>query len=158
MDGKMIKGNRPAVERFWLQTDKRGDDECWPWRGFLNGNGRGRFRLNGVSTPASRASWMLNIGEIPPGLVVCHSCDNPKCVNPNHLWLGTIKDNQMDAAQKMRLPFGDAHHKSKLTSEKVKAIRERFASGERAISLASEYGVREESIHNAVARRTWRHV
>lgn len=158
MDGRKIKGNRPAIERFWLQTDRRSDDECWPWLGAINPKGYGRFRLNGVSTPASRASWILNVGAIHPGLVVCHKCDNARCVNPAHLWLGTMKDNQQDAAQKKRMPHGEAHPKSKLTESSVKEIRRRAADGERVSVLAKECGVSAGSIYNAVSRKTWGHV
>lgn len=93
------------AERFWAKVDKRGPDECWPWLG-ARSKGYGNIKWNGVSgIRATHASLELAGRPRPnPDLIACHSCDNPPCVNPAHLWWGTLKDNFHDALAKGRLP------------------------------------------------------
>ena len=94
-----------SIDRFMAKVDKRGDNECWNWKGSDDGHGYGEFWFEGKKWKAPRFSWVLNNGvPIPKGLLVCHKCDNPSCVNPNHLFLGTMSDNIMDCVKKGRHP------------------------------------------------------
>lgn len=97
-------------QRFWAKVDRRGPDDCWLWAASLNNWGYGRFRLNGRARSAHVIAWTLARGDIPAGLFVLHNCpsgDNPACVNPGHLWLGTHQDNMDDMARKGRRYRGD---------------------------------------------------
>lgn len=93
------------MERFWKYVDKTVD--CWEWTGSLNNRGYGQFRIEGTTRPAHRVSWELTHGTIPAhdsyhGYCVCHKCDNPRCVRPGHLFLGTHRNNMDDKARKCR--------------------------------------------------------
>ena len=97
---------KPIAERFWARVAK--GNGCWNWTGYLDRCGRGSFSIgsrseNAKRIRASRMSWVLTFGEIPTGMFVCHTCDQPACVRPDHLFLGTQKDNMQDAAAKKRL-------------------------------------------------------
>lgn len=93
-------------DRTWAKVRQGDPDECWPWQAALSSTGYGVAGWNGSSTSAHRAIWMLTYGEIPPGLMVCHACDNPPCCNPSHLFLGTQRENMQDAQRKGRIPTG----------------------------------------------------
>lgn len=95
---------RPVAERFWEKVAKAGPDDCWLWTDFCDRDGYGRFRHSPWRTMrAHRIAWMLANGvQIDAGIFVCHTCDNPSCVNPAHLWLGTCGDNARDMAAKGR--------------------------------------------------------
>lgn len=88
------------AEYMSARTDRSGD--CWIWTGATNGNGYGRFVYDGIHIYAHRAALAFAVGEIPPGMVACHSCDNPPCVNPDHLRVGTMKDNVRDMHERGR--------------------------------------------------------
>lgn len=153
---------RPTLaERFWLRVDKRGPDECWPWAGNINRLGYGTVsRGASRSDRAHRVSYELNVGPIPEGMHVLHSCDNRRCVNPAHLRTGTHAENMRDLVERKRLPDrrGERANNSKLTEDQVRAIRVRRAAGERQIALAREYGVDKTLIWMIVTRKIWTHV
>lgn len=100
-------------ERFWSKVDSRGDNECWPWTGCKTAFGYGRMSAAGrVSLKAHRVSYALSVRASPGRWMVCHSCDNPECCNPDHLFLGTHKDNTMDAMVKGRLVMPPVYSRS----------------------------------------------
>ena len=149
-------------DRFWAKVAKCSQDECWVWTactcsrmgyGYLGIGGRGRGNIM-----AHRLSYMLHVGEIADGQCVCHRCDNPLCVNPSHLFLGTRVENQGDMKQKGRSPAGERQGSHKLTEASVKKIREVYGSGPTHQDLADAYGVSRSNIGCIVTRQTWRHV
>lgn len=94
---------KSVEERFWSKVDKRGPKECWPWTGALTSAGYGNFGVClGKNSLATRLMFAFTRGEVPEDKFVCHSCDNRKCVNPSHLWLGTHTDNMQDMLKKNR--------------------------------------------------------
>ena len=123
----------PATfQRFWNQIEKT--DSCWLWRGYLRNGYHGAIWLNGRMFYVHRLSYLLHIGLIPPGQMVCHRCDVPNCVNPTHLFLGTQRDNFEDMRNKNRqknppLHRGETHPLATLTNEQVRALRPMACSG-----------------------------
>jgi hypothetical protein len=99
---KLTRAN-PFDERFFCYFIEVGG--CWNWRGYLNNNGYGTISIDGVEEYAHRASWMFFFGKIPEGMCVLHHCDNPSCVRPDHLFLGTMSDNSKDMWRKGRHPI-----------------------------------------------------
>lgn len=149
------------VDRFCKFVDVRSDDECWEWTGGIKSTGRGNFWLNGKTIQAHRMAWILSYGEIPENLLVLHHCDNGKCVNPKHLFLGTYKDNIHDMISKGRRAriLGEDHPASKLKEKDVIAIREMYRnSGLSQYKIARLFGVSRSTIESIVLFSNWRHV
>lgn len=138
--------------RFWDRVDSSGGPAaCWPYRGATRDNGYGRLRLKGKYELAHRVAYRFRFGIDPGGLVVMHSCDNPRCCNPRHLSLGTPTENMRDCAAKGRMPL----HRAKLTAEQAAAVRARLGAGERGARLAAEFGVSQTAISRIRLGRTW---
>lgn len=91
---------RPLDERFWEKVDRRGPDECWEWQGYLNESGYGYLSISHAGRALAPRVSMLLTGNDPLGQLVCHTCDNPRCVNPGHLYLGSQKDNMRDRSER----------------------------------------------------------
>jgi len=172
--------------RFWTKVDKSGD--CWLWTAARWDTGYGQFMVGGKLRGAHRVSYELAKGPIPAGMLVCHTCDNPRCVRPSHLWLGTVRDNAQDAARKgrtasgdrngkrlhpERYPHGDNHPmrlhpelvtrgerngRAKLTDDNVREIRTLAAQGVQGKQLAERYGVSRTKISRVIRCLDWRHV
>lgn len=152
---------RPLTERFWKKVRKT--DSCWIWVGGSNSYGYGNIWNSGRKVLASHVSWELHNGPIPEGLCVLHNCpggDNPICVNPAHLFLGTKAVNNSDRAQKGRNrdQRGEKNSTSRLTAQQVIEIRRRIAAGEIQRNLATEYGVHYCTISDIKVRKIWKHV
>lgn len=147
--------------RFWPKVDKRGPDDCWVWTGAVNEHGYGVMRpegrRNGPTVKAHRVSVILD-GRDPVGLCVLHSCDNPPCVNPRHLDLGTKADNTHDMLAKRRGLVGQRNGQAKLTDAQASEIRRRRNAGERRDRLAAEFGVSGAAITRIANGEGWRHV
>jgi len=153
--------------RFWEKV--RPTAGCWTWEASLDGRGYGQiaFKRGGKGNMrAHRVSWEIHNGPIPDDLHVLHRCDNPPCVNPDHLFLGTQRDNVQDMWAKGRASGhfqagesrGVKNVNAKLDPDKVTVIRERAQSGESYASLARSFNVTGPAISSLVRRRTWHYV
>jgi hypothetical protein len=150
----------PLADRFWSKVDKSGD--CWEWTGALDKLGYGDFRQGQKHIKSHRVSWELANGKIPEGICVLHKCDNPPCINPSHLFLGTHADNMQDCTNKGRrsnppVRMGAGNNKAKLDNQKVLEIRE-VAGTMSNRAIAAKFNVDPSVIGDVIARRTWRHV
>ena len=169
-----MRGVKNRIEDFWRFVDMSGGpDACWLWRGGTGHYGYGVIRLQGYSRLAHRAAWQIVRGAISSGLFVCHSCDVPACVNPNHLFLGTCAENIRDAGRKGRMakgarngkythpesiPRGESHGRARLSATQVTEIRERARGGMSMLTLARLYAISKRTIFDVIHRRTWTHV
>ena len=154
------KHSRSEFEsRFWSKTDRTAEG-CWQWNGYKLPHEYGTFAVARCQMRlAHRVAWELTNGEIPEGMRVIHSCDNPSCVNPEHLRLGTAKDNTRDMLTKWRHAHGERHPKTALTEEQVLAIRSlRMSSDLSYAKIGNRFGVSATSVYKIVRRTRWVHI
>ncbi|HYD52923.1 MAG TPA: HNH endonuclease [Gemmatimonadaceae bacterium] len=149
--------------RFWAKVERRGPDECWPWTGATYPGGYGTVRTEDGHEGAHRVSWMLAHGPIPNvdgadhrGTCVLHRCDNRRCVNPAHLFLGTHRDNVSDMVQKGRASTVRSNYR--YSPEQVRAIRALVATGQSQMSVAAQFGIPQQSISETVRRKTYKDI
>lgn len=167
------------ASKFWASMDKSGD--CWEWTRGKISSGYGKVQFNGKPWLTHRLSWTVANGAIPKGLWVLHTCDNPACCNPGHLFIGNRSDNMKDCASKgrigvqatpacaargdkngsrlhpERLARGEKNNMAKLTAQQVRKIRElegRLTKKE----IASEFGVDVSHVYKIIKRQVWNHV
>lgn len=150
-----------AKGRFWNKVEVSGEEECWNWIGSVNHKGYGSFSVKS-SFPtkiAHRIAYLLHYGRIDLSLFVCHSCDNPSCCNPNHLWQGTAKENSSDMKRKGRSPRGVKQGHSMLSETDVLAIRAMYNTGRfEQKNIAEKFKTSKGNIHHICANNTWRHI
>lgn len=154
--GRLDKETRE--DRFWKRVAIRSVDECWDWTGAKDKDGYGNVTYNGRSMRASRVSWQLTNGEIPEGMFVCHSCDNPPCVNPGHLFVGTPAQNSADRDGKGRanVAKGSGQGTSILTEDIVIRIRDLLSEGRLTQrEIGQIYGVSQTAVCNISTGRRW---
>lgn len=131
---------------------------CWLWTRKLRvDNGYGTINIRGRHLFAHRLFYAKHRGSMK-GLCVCHTCDNRACVNPDHMFLGTLAENLEDMTRKGRRPIGTTHVKSKLNPDLVREIRVKAAAGENMTAWAREHGLSQGCVTDVVRGKTWRHV
>lgn len=148
-------------EKTFLEKINKTDSGCWEWMCGLDEDGYGQIWLNNSNTRAHRFSYMLYKGEITPGLNVCHRCDNPKCANPDHLFLGTAKENQSDCIAKGRkvIMRGEKSVNAKLKAREVAEIKLMLSRNSiRMSTIATLFGVSSGAISEIANGRNWKHV
>lgn len=156
---------KPDAERFWPKVDKNGPGGCWIWKGAMKRGGYGLFAVKDRKKKliaAHRFSYELVHGRFPEDInprdhSVCHRCDNPPCVNPAHLFVGTYQDNTNDRVAKKRHHYGERNFHAKLTEVQVleiRALRGKVTQRE----LAARYGVKQSTIGHLQAGRSWKHL
>lgn len=163
---KRKSGPVEAETRLWAKVNKFGTihptlGACWEWTGSVDVSGYGYLSVNAVEIKAHRFSWSLVNGEIPDGLVILHKCDNPPCVNPDHLQLGTLLDNNLDMKNKGRHQHGERHSHAKLTENDVLEILAVYIPRHPingASALGRKYGVSREAIREIIKGKNWKHL
>jgi hypothetical protein len=156
---RRMKTDEELAESFWSRVDRRGPDECWPWMAARLESGHGITTVRGIrARTAHRIAWTLTNG--PPksdAALVCHTCDNPPCCNPRHLYLGDNRANMLDMYRRGRVQRlrGEGHPMAKLTERDVREIR---TSTESSTEVAARYGVTIAAVSRIRLRRCWKHV
>lgn len=151
--GERNPNYRPLSERFWNRVRQGSASECWIWQGSTNTDGYGSVGYLGKTIGSHRAAYMLTHGDIADNMHVCHTCDNPPCCNPAHLFLGTREDNIQDRCIKGRSrgPSREAHANTKLSVTDLESIRDLYATGNYSYrKLASMFGVHYASIGKVI--------
>jgi len=145
------------VKRFATKFIKGEPDDCWMYLGCKDRNGYGVFGVFRKSVFAHRFSYELYVGKIPDGLLVCHKCDNPGCVNPNHLFVGTVADNNQDKKNKHRCKpvRGENHPSHKLTKEQVVQIRKDRINGHKLNEIAKLYNISFQHVSDIAHNKRW---
>lgn len=141
--------------RFWAKVAVRSPGECWEWQASKGSKGYGQLTISGRPYGAHRVSYTIHHGEIPEGLFVCHACDNPGCVNPHHLFLGTPMENVQDKISKGREAWGERSGTAKLTEAEVVTIRRRYALGVPLKDLAAQFKVGVDALRDIVYGQSW---
>jgi HNH endonuclease len=157
----MPRTGRPATPlpvRFWRFVLKA--DGCWRWCGRRNAQGYGSIREGASHTMAHRLSWRLHNGDIPAGMLVLHKCDNPPCVNPAHLFLGTSLDNAKDRDAKGRhwAPRGEQRKSARFTDAERTQIKAVIRYSRPQWKIAALYGLKQSTVSNVSTGETWRWV
>ena len=141
-------------KRFWAKVIKKGDEECWSWAASRHSFGYG-YLWNGHKVDvAHRISYEIHKGNIPEGMLVCHTCDNPECTNPNHLFLGTRNDNNQDCMSKDRYRYGEGRKNTIYPDAIVRAIRQAKKSGISDTQLSKMFGPCRRHIRDIVNYET----
>lgn len=157
--GLRVYVRKPITERFWALVTKT--DDCWTWDAATDKDGYGLFTIeSGFIIKAHRASYILANGDIENSLWVLHNCDNPTCVRPSHLYLGTAQNNSDDMISRGRenFPKGSARTQSKLVEEDIIYIRQLRKDGLTLVEIASYYGVSFQLISQILNNKIWLHV
>lgn len=174
---------RTPFERFLDKVNKEATSGCWEWTASCLNSGYGIIKINGKGILAHRFAYEYFIGPIPNGYYICHRCDNPRCVNPEHLFVGTQADNMADRDEKGRHPSkthperlargdyhgsklhpervvrGEGHGNARLTSDIVRQARKEYSGkGITYKQLAEKYGVSAMAMYNAIQCKTWKHI
>lgn len=147
---------RSNKEKFWKNVLKT--NKCWIWKRSVDRDGYGLYKLSN-EVRAHRIAWVLNNGSIPRGKCVLHRCDNPTCVKPMHLWIGTTQDNSKDMTNKGRSTRGSRNGNSKLIEKDVIEIRELYSSGKLSQEhIARKFRMKQPQICQIILRNFWTHI
>lgn len=168
---KPLRRSQLSKERIssFISRTRQSDSGCIEWIGSVSGSvlKYGRFCIGKLEFKSHRVSWVINFGEIPEGMLVCHHCDNPICVNPDHLFIGDHFDNQRDCQKKFRRKFntnprpstqGEKHVRAKITTQDVLEIRELRSNGYTYKDLAKKFNLGKTTISHITKKRNWKHV
>lgn len=154
------------IDKFLSSVGFSDEDSCWNWLAGKYTTGYGYFYINDEKkiVLAHRFGYEIVFGDIPANLEICHKCDNPSCVNPNHLFLGTHRDNMIDAVRKGRmnptLPDnrGENHGNHKLTESDIIDIRNKYYCGESQGDIAGSYSINQSTVSRIVNGVRWKHI
>lgn len=147
-----------AMARVRQHVKTSDPNACWEWQGTINNQGYGALRFGGKQYKAHRFSYEIHRGPIPAGLMICHKCDNPPCVNPDHLYAGTARENSRDAVDRDRRPKGERIGRAVLTPGMVRKIRKLRGEGCTAREIAERFKVSKSAVNHVIYGRSWRHV
>ena len=154
--GRVVK---PLLERFWDKVVK--SDGCWIWVGTLRPDGYGVIGIGRREEGLTRAhvlSWTLVNGEVPAGMCLCHKCDTPPCVRPDHMFIGTKADNARDRDKKDRVQHGVGHYAAKIGPKEVRAMRKLRESGMIYREIGEAFGLSRNGASHAIRGLTWKRV
>ena len=148
------------LERFWEKVQR--SDSCWEWTGCRLRSGYGQIKWGDKIRRAHRVSWEIHFGPIPDGLWVLHHCDNPPCVRPDHLYLGTLVDNAQDCVRRGRHYHwrgqGEGHPMARLTEGQVLEIRRQRENGLSGHLIARAFGLSKTQVYDIINRKSWAHL
>lgn len=154
-----VKLKPDQIARFWSKVDKDSSlNGCWLWQGFLNPRGYGIVCINHLNYVSHRMAFVMKNGPIPEKMLCCHRCDNPSCVNPDHIFLGSHADNNLDSCLKMRHTHGERHSLAKLKDHQVLEIRELCKQSKWNKHISIMYGVSHQVISHIRNGRSWKHL
>ena len=148
--------DRHDPARFWSHVDIGEAQACWLWTAYVHPIGYGVYSH---ATRAHRLAWYLTHGPIPPGMWVLHRCDNKRCCNPAHLFLGTRQDNIDDAVRKQRMCWGERRANAKLTEAQAREIQKLYSSGQlKQRQIARRFGIHQCNVSRIINGKRWPHL